>query len=73
MNLKKINDTFGHLYGDQVLSRIARQIREVFRENDVLGRIGGDEFAILMKNCKTEQIGPRQSGTAVSEADDVVR
>ncbi len=53
---KKINDTFGHLYGDQVLSRIARQIREVFRENDVLGRIGGDEFAILMKNCKTEQI-----------------
>lgn len=59
---KKINDTFGHLYGDQVLSRIARQIREVFRGDDVLGRIGGDEFAILMKNCKTEQIVREKAG-----------
>lgn len=53
---KHVNDTFGHLYGDQVLARIARQIREVFRADDVLGRIGGDEFAIFMKNCRSEQI-----------------
>ena len=46
---KQINDTFGHLDGDQVLARIARQIREVFRADDVLGRIGGDEFLIFME------------------------
>ena len=37
-------------------------IREVFRGDDVLGRIGGDEFAILMKNCKTEQIVREKAG-----------
>jgi diguanylate cyclase (GGDEF)-like protein/PAS domain S-box-containing protein len=47
--LKEINDTFGHLEGDQALVDIARIFKESFREPDILARIGGDEFVILAK------------------------
>jgi diguanylate cyclase (GGDEF)-like protein len=45
--LKYINDTFGHLEGDRALIKVAAVLRSSFRHSDVLGRIGGDEFAIL--------------------------
>jgi two-component system cell cycle response regulator len=45
--LKSINDTFGHLEGDRALIKVAEVLRSTFRHSDVLGRIGGDEFAIL--------------------------
>lgn len=47
-NFKGINDTMGHMVGDQVLSAAAEEIRETFRQQDNLGRIGGDEFAVYM-------------------------
>lgn len=46
--LKKINDTFGHEKGDEALREAANILKETFRESDVVGRIGGDEFAIIM-------------------------
>ena len=46
---KKINDTFGHLFGDAVLTDISMGIEKHFRHTDILGRIGGDEFLILLK------------------------
>lgn len=45
--LKRINDTLGHLIGDQALRDTAQIIRETFRDSDILGRIGGDEFVAL--------------------------
>jgi two-component system cell cycle response regulator len=45
--LKKINDTFGHPEGDQVLREVARLLKSTFRESDVIARIGGDEFAVM--------------------------
>ncbi len=45
--LKIINDALGHNMGDQALVDIADALRVTFRESDVLGRIGGDEFAVL--------------------------
>ena len=45
--LKKINDTHGHRAGDEALAAVADAMRESFRDSDVLGRIGGDEFAAL--------------------------
>ncbi len=47
---KEINDVYGHLVGDQVLVAAARRIRGCLRENDMLGRIGGDEFVLLLNN-----------------------
>jgi diguanylate cyclase (GGDEF)-like protein len=46
-DLKTINDNLGHQAGDQALVAAARILKSTFREADILGRIGGDEFAIL--------------------------
>lgn len=45
--LKKINDMFGHPEGDQALVETASILREIFRESDIIGRLGGDEFSVL--------------------------
>lgn len=47
-NFKTINDTYGHLFGDEVLTRSASRIRKLFRSNDIIGRIGGDEFIVFI-------------------------
>lgn len=47
-NLKEINDTCGHGVGDFIIKEVARRLKENMRQTDVLARIGGDEFAVLM-------------------------
>ena len=47
-NMKWINDTLGHREGDQALIEIAQALKETFRESDVIARVGGDEFAVLL-------------------------
>ena len=49
-NFKKINDTFGHDFGDEVLTKSAKAISANFRDSDLIARIGGDEFLVFMKN-----------------------
>ncbi|MEG0797872.1 MAG: EAL domain-containing protein [Acidaminococcaceae bacterium] len=49
-NFKKINDTSGHDYGDKVICAVAEKLRQVFRKEDIIGRMGGDEFAIFIEN-----------------------
>jgi diguanylate cyclase (GGDEF)-like protein len=49
-HFKQINDTFGHAAGDQVLKRIGAAISASLRDNDIAGRLGGEEFAILLPN-----------------------
>jgi len=46
-HFKKINDTFGHMFGDKVLKEIAKLIQGTLRKSDVLARFGGEEFIIL--------------------------
>ncbi len=48
-NFKQVNDRHGHMFGDAVLSQVATQLRKFFRTDDVVARIGGDEFLVLMK------------------------
>jgi len=48
-NFKTINDRFGHMFGDAVLTQAAREIKRLFRAQDIITRIGGDEFKVLMK------------------------
>ncbi|MEO8651991.1 MAG: diguanylate cyclase [Hyphomicrobiaceae bacterium] len=54
-HFKLINDTYGHGAGDQVLSKLAASMRSSLREDDVLGRLGGEEFAVLLGGCSPEQ------------------
>jgi diguanylate cyclase (GGDEF)-like protein len=46
-NLKEINDTLGHKYGDMAIIALADIFKKIFRESDIIARIGGDEFAIF--------------------------
>ena len=46
-HFKRINDEFGHLYGDEILVRFARLMRETFRATDLMYRFGGEEFVVL--------------------------
>ena len=48
-NFKSVNDRFGHAAGDKVLVEFAQTLREQFRDGDVKGRIGGDEFVVFLK------------------------
>ena len=50
-DFKTINDRFGHVTGDAVLSKLAETVREGIRGGDVLARLGGDEFALLLPEC----------------------
>lgn len=53
---KSINDTFGHLFGDDVLRDVSVRIKAIFREDDIIGRVGGDEFVVLMKKVSGVEI-----------------
>lgn len=48
---KKVNDNLGHLFGDAVISDMALSLAEVFDSSDILGRMGGDEFVVLMREA----------------------
>ena len=66
-NFKQINDSKGHLFGDAYLSEIARRIKKLFREQDVVGRIGGDEFIVFMKDITDPELAKRRAGQILEE------
>lgn len=47
---KAINDSLGHLVGDQLLARVSERLKELMTENELCGRLGGDEFAIVIRD-----------------------
>lgn len=54
-SFKQINDSWGHQFGDHVLKNTADRLREIFRNDDVFGRIGGDEFLVFLRNVSSKQ------------------
>ncbi len=64
---KLINDTLGHPCGDKLLKSAAQKMNSVFRETDLIGRVGGDEFLILLKHVK-EPFIVREKAEALLES-----
>ena len=55
-NFKKINDTLGHAFGDEVLRSLGQQLSNEFRVTDIIGRTGGDEFILFLKDLNSDEI-----------------
>ena len=53
-HFKRVNDTYGHLVGDRVIKNLARLLRQRLRQTDILGRYGGEEFAVILTNTDGE-------------------
>jgi diguanylate cyclase (GGDEF)-like protein len=64
-HFKLVNDRFGHLVGDQVLAAVAASLRDEVRDEDLVGRFGGEEFVVLLRGAEGED--PRSGARAVAE------
>ena len=54
-DFKKINDQYGHQTGDFVINYVVEEIKDNIRQNDIIGRYGGDEFIVILDSCKQEK------------------
>ena len=55
-NFKEVNDRYGHLFGDAVLTKAAKEIKKLFRSQDIIARIGGDEFMVIMRGISDKNL-----------------
>ncbi len=63
-HFKEVNDTYGHPVGDRVIKSLSRLLRQRLRETDIVGRYGGEEFAVILSNT---------DGEAAAEVLDAIR
>ena len=61
-NFKSINDTYGHVLGDEALCALGRNLRALFRVGDVIARFGGDEIVVFLKNIQSAQRALERGG-----------
>ncbi len=55
-HFKKVNDTYGHDIGDKVIVRLAEELQNAFRKADIVARLGGEEFCVVLSNPQVEKL-----------------
>jgi len=55
-HFKKVNDTYGHRYGDDVLKFVTRTIKSILRTSDILGKYGGEDFFVFLFSVESESM-----------------
>ena len=72
-NFKALNDTLGHQAGDEFLVALARELKKAFRDGDIIGRIGGDEFFIFVRDVSDRQLIDNIANRILAIVMDVAR
>ena len=72
-DFKRINDHNGHLFGDMVLTKAAQEIRKIFRGQDIVARIGGDEFMVVMRGVTDRGLLEQRCGKLLQILSDAFR
>lgn len=70
-NFKRLNDTLGHQEGDRLLADLVAAVKACFRNTDLIGRVGGDEFFVLMKHCPARYIAEYKASALMSAIGNV--
>lgn len=65
-NFKHTNDTMGHLFGDALLSEVSRILQRQFHSKDIVGRVGGDEFMVFLKDIPDTEFAKHKAGQIMS-------
>lgn len=72
-NFKQVNDRYGHMFGDAVLAEMSAKIASLFRHEDTVSRIGGDEFMIFMPNVRERVVAERRAADILRTLQEVLR
>ncbi len=72
-NFKGINDNLGHLFGDSVLIEISSVIKGIFGSRNIIGRVGGDEFVVFLKNANLESEVYEKANTLVKSLSKIYK
>ena len=62
---KSVNDTLGHLIGDQLLARVSERLKSIMTDNELVGRLGGDEFAVVIRDASDHNRVTRVADTVI--------
>ncbi|SHJ86342.1 EAL domain-containing protein [Hespellia stercorisuis] len=66
-DFKNVNDNYGHLVGDDVLQEVANILKKEFRQSDLIGRFGGDEFMVLMNRIPNQKIAVKKAEELITK------
>ncbi len=68
-NLKEVNDSQGHIAGDEMICRAARVLEDVCRKSDIIGRLGSDEFAVLLTDAEGQDAVLKRLAEKIAQAN----
>ena len=70
-HFKEVNDIYGHITGDKVLYKFGEVLHEHFREGDIVGRIGGDEFVVYMRKTDSREVAVSRIESLIKKVEEL--